>query len=454
VISISRKFEITLVGRLILVLAVLGGIIGMNFGLPSLWIPSFALIFYFLPFLQNYLTNLNISAERELSTSTVTLGGYLHCRLHIKNPNNSPLKISFENRFEDSIILIKGWNYQRVTLNPQELRVFSFIFTFRKRGIHKFFPILIYRSDPLGLLRDSIEIDDNMEIKVIPARPYIRLTKKQKRNVRDTLAGYYAYRRRGQGDEFFSLREYKRGDEPRKIYWKGSAKRRELISKEFTDELVFRSLIAVDIGWTMRSKKLEYALTSLLEYAEMNAQNNDAFGFILFDETPRKFLMPLKSSKLYEETAKLIYDQEAYNKQTRFESILPFIFSLKGTRGILIIISDTEGILDEKIKAINQIAKFGHQIVFCDIRGDKFGIYHSDISPYNLNTLEKIKLFEIMKNRTETKYLTRTDKIIEALDNINGYYIQIDSIQQNLLLELKKMLKKEERFIEQWMLNI
>ena len=139
------------------------------------------------------------------------------------------------------------------------------------------------------------------------------------------IAGYHAYRRKGQGEEFFSLREYIRGDEPRKIYWKGSARRGELVSKEFTDEVVFKILVAIDISWTMRSKKLEYALTSLLEIAEMTAQNFDSFGFILFDESPQKFLKPLKSPRLYEKTAKIIFDQETSKTHASLKSIIPFI---------------------------------------------------------------------------------------------------------------------------------
>ena len=70
--------------------------------------------------------------------------------------------------------------------------------------------------------------------------------------------------------------------------------------------------------------------------------------------------------------------------------ILPHIFSLKGTKGILVIISDTEGVIETKLKAITQLSKFGHQIIFCDLRADLLGMTDSIIGPYNLNTEEKI----------------------------------------------------------------
>ena len=449
-----HKLEITPQGQILLVLSFLGGIIGMNFGLTFLWLPSFALILYFLPFLRYHFTTYNFSAFRVFSSSTVTLGGFLHCRLQRKNLTANSLTLTFENSYSSEIILVKGWTHQTVRLTPGESRNFSFIFTFSQRGLHNFFPLNIYRGDPLGLYRDSYEVEESFQIRVIPARPYIRLDKQQKKRVRDILTGYHAYRRRGQGDEFFSLREYIRGDEPRKIYWKGSAKQGKLISKEFTDQLVFRLLVAVDISWTMRSRKLEFALTTLLELAEMSAITNDAFGFILFDERAKKFLKPKKSPRLYEKTARLTFDQLASNSRARFEAILPFIFSLKGTRGLLVIISDAEGILNEKIKAVTKLAKFGHRIIFVDLRGDHFGIARADLSIKHLNTMQKLKYLGIVRERIARKYSTREQKLRETLDQVGGTYLKVDSPYQNLLIMLRQEFGQDEHIFPQWMVNL
>ncbi len=451
----THKLEITPQGQVFLLLAFIGGLLGMNFGLTFLWLPSFAFIFYFLPLIRYYFTEANFSSFRVFSASTVTLGGFLNCRLHVKNLQDNPLTLTFENRHSTEIILVQGWTHQTVHLNPGESRRFSFIFTFAHRGDYEFLPLLFYRGDPLGLYRESYEIEDPVNIRVIPARPYIRLDKQQKKRVRDILTGHHAYRRKGQGDEFFSLREYIRGDEPRKIYWKASAKQGKLISKEYTDQLVFRILVAIDISWTMRSRKLEYALTTLLELAEMAAITNDAFGFVLFDEKgPKKYLKPLKSPRLYEKTARLTFNQTASPNRTRFESILPFIFGLKGTRGLLIVISDTEGILDEKMKAITMLAKFGHRIIFVDLRGDQFGIVHAEHSIKDLNTLQKLEYSQIVRERVRRKYSIREQKIREILDQIQGTYLKVDSVDQNLLIMLRQEFGQEETPFPQWMVNL
>ncbi|MFW9905007.1 MAG: DUF58 domain-containing protein [Candidatus Thorarchaeota archaeon] len=451
----SQRLEITSQGQFLLLIAFIGILLGMNFGLAFLWLPSFALIFYFLPLIRYYYTESNFTTFRVFSASTVTLGGFLHCQLQVKNLQDHSLTLTFENRHSDDIILVEGWTHQTVYLKPGESRKFSSIFTFAKRGDYQFFPLIFYRGDPLGLYRQSYEKEDTFDIRVIPARPYIRLDKQQKKNVRDILTGHHAYRRKGKGDEFFSLREYIRGDEPRKIYWKASARQGKLISKEYTDELVFRIIVAVDISWTMRSRKLEYALTTLLELAEMAAITNDAFGFLLFDEKgPQKFLKPLKSPRLYEKTAKLTFNQAASPNRARFESILPFIFALKGIRGLLIILSDTEGILDEKIKAITMLAKFGHKIIFVDLRGDQFGIVHAKHSIEDLNTLQKLQYTETVKLRINRKYSKREQKIREILKQVQGTYLRVDSVDQNLLIMLRQEFGQEETPFSQRMVNL
>jgi uncharacterized protein (DUF58 family) len=451
----SQQLEITPQGQFLLLIAFIGILLGMNFGLAFLWLPSFALIFYFLPLIRYYYTEPNFTAFRVFSASTVTLGGFLHCQLKLKNLQDSPLTLTVENRHSNEIILVEGWTHQTVYLKPGESRKFSSIFTFAKRGDYQYFPLIFYLGDPLGLYRLSYEKEETVNIRVIPARPYIRLDKQQKKSVRDILTGHHAYRRKGQGDEFFSLREYIRGDEPRKIYWKASARQGKLISKEYTDQLVFRILVAVDISWTMRSRKLEYALTTLLELAEMAAITNDAFGFLLFDERgPQKFLKPLKSSRLYEKTARLTFNQTASPNRARFEAILPFIFALKGTRGLLVIISDTEGILDEKIKAITMLAKFGHRIIFVDLRGDQFGIVHAEHSIKDLNALEKLQYTEMVKVRINRKYSKRELKIRETLKQVQGTYLRVDSVDQNLLIMLRQEFGEDESPFSQWMVKL
>ncbi len=353
----------------------------------------------------------------------------------------------------DHIILVKGWSFKKMTLFPGESNSCSFIFAVSKRGIHKIQSFSVIRSDPLGLYRDVIEFSEPISIQVIPARPQIRLDKKQKQEVRHTLVGQYAYRRKGQGDEFFSLNDYQRGDEPRKIYWKKSAHLGKLISKEFEDEIVFRLFVAVDTSYTMRSRKLEYSLTSLLELAEMCSYTHDTFGFITFADHPNRYLKPTTSPRLYEKVSRLIYDLNSHDEPARFDTILPYIFSLKGTRSVLVILSDSEGVLEDKLKAIVKLSKFGHHLIFCELRADKFGISDSKINPYNLDTYEKLTNLQLIHDKVSENYRIREARIRQLLEEVRGTYIQIGSYSDNLMLLIKHEIAQIQPLLSPVMLK-
>ena len=443
----KRYREITASGSLALIISSVAGIIGMNLNFPFLWIPSFALIFYFIPFISFFYRKWEVSAQRYTSATTITLGDFFYLKITLKNLHTRAITFSIDNRYSEAMILVKGWSLNKIRLLPGEKESVSFIFTVSKRGIHELQSLCLYKSDPLGLYRNVIEYSEKIPIQVIPARPQIRLDKKQKQDVRHSLVGQYAFRRKGQGDEFFALNDYQRGDEPRNIYWKKSAHLGRLISKEFEDEIVFRLFVAIDISYTMRSRKLEYSLTSLLELAEMSSYTHDSFGFISFADQPISFLKPTTSPRLYEKVSKLVYDLAPQESLARFDTILPYIFSLKGTRSLLIILSDSEGVLEEKLNAIVKLSKFGHHLIFCEIRADKLGISDSKINPYDLNTYEKIANLQIIHDKVDRNYSFRETRIREVLEEVGGSYIQIGSYSDNLMLLIKQQLLQKQPLI-------
>ncbi|MHA1977182.1 MAG: DUF58 domain-containing protein [Candidatus Hodarchaeales archaeon] len=444
--------EITAGGTLALILSSTTGIIGMNLNFPFLWLPSFALIFYFLPFISYFYRKWEVSAHRIVSATTVTLGGFFYLKIELQNMKQKAITFTLDSKYSDSFLLVKGWSLNKISLDPGETKSVSFIFAVSNRGVHEIHTLYLYKSDPLGLYRDVIEFSESIPIQVIPARPQIRLDKMQKQEIRHSLVGQYAFRRKGQGDEFFALDDYRRGDEPRKIYWKKSARLGRLISKEYEDEVVFRLFVAIDTSYTMRSRKLEYSLTSLLELAEMCSFTHDTFGFIAFADQPIRFLKPTTSPRLYEKVSKLVFNLSPQVTRARFETILPYIFSLKGTRSLLIILSDSEGVLEEKLKAIIRLSKFGHHLIFCEIRADKFGISDSKINPYDLNTYEKITNLNIIHDKVEKNYRVREVRIREVLEKVGGSYIRIESYSDNLMVLIKKELTQIQPLIAPVML--
>ena len=114
--------------------------------------------------------------------------------------------------------------------------------SFPRRGVYELGPAEVRVFDPIGLLGFSRTFPEKTEVVVYPKThplPGFPL------RGGDMEAGSRGSR--GQrGDEFASLREYRRGDDRRHIHWKSVARTGELFVKEFSLEAPRRHTVALD----------------------------------------------------------------------------------------------------------------------------------------------------------------------------------------------------------------
>jgi len=80
--------------------------------------------------------------------------------------------------------------------------------------------------------------------------------------------------RRGEGTAFSGLRDYAIGDDPRHVDWKATARRRRLISREYSIEQGQTIMLLIDAGRLMTQlagalPRFEYALSSALVLANV-----------------------------------------------------------------------------------------------------------------------------------------------------------------------------------------
>ncbi|MEO6778821.1 MAG: DUF58 domain-containing protein, partial [Gemmatimonadaceae bacterium] len=104
------------------------------------------------------------------------------------------------------------------------------------RGAFALGPVAIRIASQWGFVTRSVIYLPGDTISVTPsiagAGRYRLLAAQQ----RLRTAGQRVIRHRGAGTSFANLREYVRGDDPRRIDWKATARRQRLISREFTVE--------------------------------------------------------------------------------------------------------------------------------------------------------------------------------------------------------------------------
>lgn len=107
--------------------------------------------------------------------------------------------------------------------------------------------------------------------------------------------GLRRLRRWGDGREFESLREYQLGDDPRSVDWKASARRPDLLVRNYQAERNQTVVLAIDAGRLMRERigdreRLDHALAAALVLAERARALGDRLGLIVFDDRVRTIM--------------------------------------------------------------------------------------------------------------------------------------------------------------------
>jgi uncharacterized protein (DUF58 family) len=115
------------------------------------------------------------------------------------------------------------------------------------RGLYEFGPLRLMSRFPLGLMERSIDMG---LVERFVVYPRIGRLKAQWRHAAATGELASERSRVGLGssdDEFHRLREYRRGDNPRAIHWRTTARRNELMVKEFQHGRSQDLLLVVDL---------------------------------------------------------------------------------------------------------------------------------------------------------------------------------------------------------------
>ncbi len=115
--------------------------------------------------------------------------------------------------------------------------------SFPRRGVYELGPAEIRVSDPFGLLGFSRLFPEKTEVVVYPKTHPLHGFPLRGGDMEAGSRGSRGQR----GDEFASLREYRRGDDRRHIHWKSVARTGELFVKEFSLEAPRRHTVALDL---------------------------------------------------------------------------------------------------------------------------------------------------------------------------------------------------------------
>ena len=181
------------------------------------------------------------------------------------------------------------------------------------RGDHRFGEVHVRLDSPFRLWRAQHRCGSAGEVRVYPN--FARVAQYALLATDDRLAqmGVLRRRRRGEGSDFHQLREYRRGDPPRSIDWKATARLRKPIVREYQDERDQQIVFLLDCGQRMLTRDdalshFDHTLNAMLLLSHVALRQGDAVGFGTFAHDTPRFFMPRKSAAALQMLLDAAYD--------------------------------------------------------------------------------------------------------------------------------------------------
>jgi uncharacterized protein (DUF58 family) len=184
---------------------------------------------------------------------------------------------------------------------PDAAVVWTYRFQPRGRGLHQIGDAHVRVLAPLGLAWRQHRVPLSHEVRVIPGLAEMRRHRLLGLRDRHRRAGSRATRQRGEGRSFESLREYVRGDDPRSIDWKATARRGDLMVRQYEVERSQSLVLVLDAGRMMTEpmgdrQRLDHAMSAALLLADVASVHGDRVGLFAFADEVLTFLPPRRVS--------------------------------------------------------------------------------------------------------------------------------------------------------------
>ena len=180
---------------------------------------------------------------RRLGAGAVHDGDTIQVTLSLDNPNKRPIRnLNLIDRVED----LGAAEFDIASIDPQEQVTGSYRVQCRPRGVYRVGPTAATSSDPLGLAEIAAPPGPVDLLVVYPKVEKLTGLPSVRGQDPSMAASRPEHSQRG-GEDFYTLREYQRGDDLRRVHWPSSAKTGQLMIRQLETPWQSRALVLLDV---------------------------------------------------------------------------------------------------------------------------------------------------------------------------------------------------------------
>jgi uncharacterized protein (DUF58 family) len=213
-----------------------------------------------------------------------------------------------------------------------------------RRGKRSLRAITVRYHLPLGILHRQERVELPQDVEVYPDVHGARALEMLRRQGRqDARLG--SLRVRGGDTEFERLRPYTRGDEIRHVDWRASARKDDLVVRQYQAESNQNVVFAIDVGRAMRGEakgltSIDHALAAALLTADVALRGGDRAGLLTFDDKPRSFLRPSGGRSGGRKLTRAAYALDAGLAATDYRAAMVFLKTQVKARSLFILFTN------------------------------------------------------------------------------------------------------------------
>lgn len=217
----------------------------------------------------------------------------------------------------------------------------------RRRGRARFTRTELLRRSRLGLWELRQFAGAESDVVVLPNfRPIVRYALLAVANRLEQM-GIRKKPRRGLGKSFHQLREYRDGDLLQQVDWKATARRRQLISREYEEERDQHVVLVLDCGQRMRSidgelSHFDHCLNALLLLAHVALRQGDSVAVMTFGGAER-WLPPVKGAHGVETVLRHVFDLEPTDAPSDYAEAARRVLTLQRRRSLVVFMTNLRG---------------------------------------------------------------------------------------------------------------
>lgn len=289
----------------------------------------------------SYRSSESLRVSRSVSSS-LPLGVDRFVELRVHNESNRSIKIKL---FDHYPLDIKATGLP-ISLNLAKSTHADLSYKIHavQRGKMEFPYTQIHLLSPLGFWHRNIKVMVHSEVHVYPNFAAVSHYALMATDNKLSQMGIIKKRRRGEGQDFHQLREYRKGDSLRQIDWKASSRMRKVISREYQDERDQEVIFLLDCGHRMqaRDNKLshfDHTLNAILLLSYVALKQGDAVGLATFSGETR-WTPPRKGQHIIQQILNTVYDLQPTSESPDYSQIATDLMVRHKKRALIILITN------------------------------------------------------------------------------------------------------------------